>query len=117
MLEAVGVQVASVERGVRLCIVTEFDDLDEQATLFGHLFHHFEDLRVRAGHRADLEGLVGRLGRGAERGQCKRCAEERVDQLTGQHVRILLLLTWSDACWASVRGEAGLLSPQRSRAT
>jgi hypothetical protein len=66
VLEAVRIEVARVERRVRLHVVVELDDLHVQALLLlRDLLHDLPHLRIRAGDRADLDHLV--FGVGARR--------------------------------------------------
>ncbi len=65
MLVDVHVQLLGVQRGIGLDEVAEFDQLDLQAFLGGHLLHDFTDLRVRADGDTHLQLGVLRHRRGA----------------------------------------------------
>src|SRR5471030_1253741 len=62
MLIAVGVNVACIERGVRLYVVAEGHNPDMQAVVaFGHLFDGFENLFVGSRRHTDLQNLLFRV--------------------------------------------------------
>ena len=67
MLVAVRVEIAGGERGVRLHVVGELDDLDVQAVLRRDRLHDFHDLRVRTAGDADLDRVFGVSRDGGER--------------------------------------------------
>ncbi|MCY1530867.1 hypothetical protein D9M68_660730 [compost metagenome] len=73
MLEAVGIQVARIQRGVGLHVVVEFHDLHIQAVALGNLLDDLPDLGVRTADGADADGLF--LGRGATGGDKADCGD------------------------------------------
>jgi hypothetical protein len=85
MLIAVGVEVAGGQRGVRLDVVAELDDLDIEAILGGDLLDLFHDLGVRTAGHADLDRLVLRHRGGGEAGT-ERGADDPLQQATTLHV-------------------------------
>ena len=79
MLEGVGVDLAALERLVRLGVVVEGDDLDRQPLLGGLIGDDAPDVLVLAAHDADLDRrLVLGLGRSRHRrGEgCDGCRQQ-----------------------------------------
>ena len=69
VLEEVRVKLLVVQGDIRLHIVGELDDLQLVAFLFEKGLDRFQDLRVRHGRRADLDGLRGALSAAAREGE------------------------------------------------
>jgi hypothetical protein len=76
ILKRIGLQVARVQRRIGHHVVGELDDLDIETILRGDRLDGFEDLGVRAGGRADLDGFGAGCGRDGDQG------DRRDDEMT-----------------------------------
>jgi hypothetical protein len=92
VLEAVGVEVAGVERGVGLHVVVELDDLYVQPIALGDLLDHLPDLGIRSADRADTDGLLlGRDAAGGDETHGGHCCRQTLDE---RHAHRVLKIFW-----------------------
>ncbi|MPN16051.1 hypothetical protein SDC9_163389 [bioreactor metagenome] len=86
MLIAIGVQLASSQRGVGLHVIGELDHLHPQAVTLGHLLDLLHDHGVRACRHANLDGGFVLRQRRPGKSNCRSHGDRGLDKFAlGKH--------------------------------
>jgi hypothetical protein len=91
VLEAVGIEVARVERGVRLHVVVELDDLDVEAFALRHFLDDRPNLRIGPADGADLDdAFVGACAEAGGECGCRNGGGKELEEISALHGKVRL---------------------------